>query len=785
MYLRGTVSTVVMSYCLMFGAANAQEVADPNVEEAANRLGTVVVTAQHRPQDGQDVPISLTALDGDALVEGGANSIQDLAGVVPGLVVSKSVSYGLAPISIRGLGGPAGGGSLLTEQPVAVYVDDVYVPALAQSVSDFLDVDTLVVLRGPQGTLYGRNSTAGALLISSKRPGNQFGGFVSGSFGSFEARSASGAINIPLIDEKLAVRLAAGHNNGGDWADNTVDDRKFGGSESTSLRASLRFTPSDTVSADLILDHSEGSSSPATVPLASASPIFAGPPLGQVYAGNPFVRRADYNSALDDRDVTIVGDHYTETEADNVTALLEWNLDDFTLKSITGYRNFKVSGSQDTSPFGIPAASLGSNFTDQLQESVSQELRLSSNSGQRLFWTLGLYYFHQDTDAFIAIDSGQGGPPVATGFGPTGPIFAGRPSGTIAEFSAKQSVDSYAAFVDGTYDLTDQLSLTLGVRYSMDQKEAEIANLIETVTPTLLAGPVLLSAQCPNLSVDCEATFHNVSPRLVVNYQPTEEALYYASYSRGFNSGGFNNFGNVLNPADPSNPLQNSSETIKNYEVGSKNELFDGQFRLNLTGFLTDYEDLHIRQAVFTGGVSIVNVPEAQVKGVELESIWAPSDEFTLTVNGAYLDGQIEQGVLGALNSSSTAPIVFGQTVTVISEDVSGNKLTRSPEWQGFVSAQRNWKTGFGDLSATASLRFQAETYFLETNQETDVFKSGSWEEVDLRLALIRSGGLEISLAGRNVLDERHVSQAVPFFGFPIATLNNPRTWTISVIKQF
>src|SRR3990167_1541565 len=157
-------SAATVALCLVSGEASAQDQGG-TAPETESETGEIIVTAQHRRENLQDVPISMTALGGEALADSNVASIQDLDGAVPGLVVSKSVSYGLAPISIRGLGGPAGGGSLLTEQPVAVYVDGVYVPALGQSVSDFLDLDTVQVLRGPQGTLYGRNSTAGAILL--------------------------------------------------------------------------------------------------------------------------------------------------------------------------------------------------------------------------------------------------------------------------------------------------------------------------------------------------------------------------------------------------------------------------------------------------------------------------------------------------------------------------------------------------------------------------------------------------------------------------------------------
>ena len=510
-----------------------------------------------------------------------------------------------------------------------------------------------------------------------------------------------------------------------------------------------------------------------------------GPALGTVYVGDPYLRRADYAAALDDRTVQIVGPQFTRTLATDATLLVDWKLGGITLTSISGYRKFQVRGAQEVTPFTTPAASTNTNTTDQKQESYSQELRLASPDSGRFKWTLGLYYFHQNTDAFINIVNLQGGPPVATGFGPAGPIFAGRPAGTTALFQAQQKVNSYAAFADVTYELTDQLSVIGGLRYSRDRKDATIDNSVRTITNSVLAGPVLSSGTCPSATLTCVRSYDNFSPRAVINFKPAQGNLLYASFSKGFNAGGFNNFGNTAVPTDPTNPLENSSEKITSYEIGSKNDFFGRALRLNLSAFLTDYNDLHIRQAVLTGGVAIVNVPKARVKGLELESVIAPVRGLTLTLNGTYLDARIREGTLAAL-PSNTGVIVLGQNVTVVSQNVAGNRLTRAPEWQGYASLNYSLPVSFGTVSATGTVRAQSKSYFLETNQDTNQYVGEAWREVDLRLAVAgRDQAWEVSLYGRNVFDNRHISQIVPFTGFPIATLNTPRSWGVAGSFKF
>lgn len=777
---RNAASAAVLSYCLFSAAVQAQG-AQPEGPGADTSMPDIVVTAQLRRESAQNVPISVTAMSGESLVKIGVTSLQDLAGAVPGVVVSKSVSYGLAPISIRGLGGPAGGGSLFTDQPVAVYVDGVYVPALAQSVSNFLDVDTMQILRGPQGTLYGRNSTAGAILLGSKRPDLQeVGGNIAASYASFDAVSVSGVVNVPLVSDQLGLRIAASHDSGGNWARNAVDNRRFGGGESTTVRGSLRWKGASGETIDLIVDHSDGKANPATYSLATVSRAPRGPALGTVYVGNPYLRRADLDAVVDSRTVQISGDQQTRTKATDVTLIAEVPLGGVTLTSISGYRAFKVSGTQDVSPAPTPAAVTNTNNTVQRQKSFSQELRLGSSGDGPLKWTLGAYYFHQDTNAFINIVTSQGGAPVATGFGPGGPIFVGAPAGTTALFDAKQKVDTFALFADATYQLTDHLSFTAGVRYSRDRKEATISNTVRTITNTVLAGPVLASASCPTATVSCRATYENVSPRAVLTFQPTTRNMIYASFSKGFNAGGFNNFGNVANPADPTNPLENSSEKITNYEIGTKNEFFDRALRLNIAVFQTGYKDLHIRQAVLTGGVAIVNVPRARVRGFEVESVIRPVSGLTLSLNGAYLDGKIREGTLAALPSTAGL-IILGQNQTVANQNVAGNRLTRSPKWQGSANLAYTMQVGFGTVTPSVSWRGQTSTWFLETNQDTNQYRASGWSEVDVRLALAgHDNKWEIAAFGRNVFDKRYISQIVPFTGFPIATFNTPATWGVS-----
>lgn len=767
--------------------ASAPAMAQAAAPDSGAAIETVTVTAQKRAENLQDVPIAISALSGESLSRNHINSLQDIAATVPGLVVTSDIGYGLAPITIRGLGGPNGGGSLFTDQPVAVYVDGAYVPTLAQSVSDLVDVSSVQVLRGPQGTLYGRNSTAGAILVTSRRPTTDFEAEAHATYSSYDSANLWGAVSGPLIQDKLLARLAVGYNSGGNWATDKNTGGKFGGGHSITGRGTLEFRPNDDVKIDLIVDAAHAHENPATVALAQVAQINAGPVLGTVYAGDPFARRSDFSSILDHRTVEMVHPQYVDTNANDYTLLVNWNLGGVTLDSVTAYRNMRLSGTQDASPGAVPAAVLGYNTSTQRTKNWSEELRLSSPDDVRFKWVGGVFYYHQDTDAVIDIVNLQAGPPVASlSLVPVPhPVFAGVPSGTTALFSGTQGNDAYAVFLDATYNLTDTLALTAGGRYSYEEKKAAITQSIMTLTPTILAGPVLAAGSCPAAGVPCTQSYHDFSPRAVVTYKPATDVMLYASYGRGFNSGGFNTFGNVSVLGDPTNPLETASETINSYEIGEKAEFLDGHLRLNMDGFLADYSNLQIRQAVYTGGVAVVNVPKAQVKGVEFDVTYVPVNRLTLSLNGSYLDARIEQGTLAALPSGIGA-IIYGQSVAVTPQNVAGNSLTRAPKWQFNAGADYKWPASFGEVDFSADYRYESSVFYSETNQDTNAFKAKAWGEFDLRTGLTSNdGNWELAIFGRNLLDDRHITQVAPYNGFPIAALNQPRTIGISVTARY
>jgi iron complex outermembrane receptor protein len=786
--LRAT-STAITLAMTMGGAAFGQST--PPVPAAAagpETLDEVIVTAQRSTQNLQDVPISVTALNSNFLVEHDVHSLQDLAGDVPNLVVTNSVSYGNAPISIRGVGGPSGGGSLFNEEPVAVYIDGVYVSQLGQAVSDLIDVGDIQVLRGPQGTLYGRNSTAGAVLITTNRPTSEPTADVSVTGSSYDDYRASMDISGPIAGDQLTGRLALGYHDGGNWATNTADNQGIGGSRDFSGRLTLQYKPIDDLTLTLIGDLEASTADPVTFGLAGLFPVPTGSVLGTVYVGDPFARRPDYDQALTGDHFYLDTHQFSVSHSGDLAYLANYRFaSGYTLDSITGYRRFTVRGAQDGDAYPS-SAPLDNNFADQKADDVSEELRFSSPTDGALKWSTGVYYEHENDTDDITINSFQGGPPVFNLlFPPHGPpvaVPAFAIAGTSANFDGVQSLNAYAIFADGTYKFTDDLALTLGARYSYETKDVSINQLVTTIRPTIIAGPVLSQSSCPSVAA-CSASFSNISPRAVLEYKLTSDSQVYASFSEGYNSGGFNTFGDLTTPDDPSNPLKTQSEKIDAFEIGTKNSFFDHRLRLNLDGFYYDYSNLQIRQAVYTGGVSLVNVPKAEVKGVELETKYVPVEHLTLTGNVSYLDATITQGTLAAL-PTGIGDIIYGQNLAVGTQNVSGAQMTRAPHWQVYLAADYRYPTSIGDFDAGANFKYQSSEFFNEVDQSSNIYQGAAWSETAVRLGWTSlDGRLSVAVFGNNIFDNRHLTQVASFVGFPVGALNTPRVVGLTLTGRY
>jgi len=732
-------------------SAHAQESLGLALEE-------IIVTAQRRAQSLQDVPISVSVVTDDFIVENDIRSLQDLNGTVPGFYATNSVNYGAAPLSIRGIGGANGGGNFFNDEPVAVYVDDVYISRLSFSTADLIDVDSIQVLRGPQGTLYGRNSTAGALLLRTARPTEEFEGYAKLGIAEHGETRVSGAISGSLSDN-FQARLAVGYSDRDGWGTNTVDGSDIGGSDETTGRLSLRYRPSDSFSADLILETQDRSASPATIALANVAPLTP---------STPFVLRSDLDAVLDSNSFALNDPSANDSDSSSATLLLNWQFGNVTLDSVTAFRSYELIGAQDSDGTQFTLFN-NSGLLDSDQ--FSQELRLSSTTSDKFSWVVGAYFLTEDVIQDFTINNFQG-------------LFG---AGTSATVNATQDTDAYALFADVTWSLTDNLELILGARYSDETKDFTNALNVRTIRSSIPLpipfGPFPPGARIPGgipvsppAAFAQEADFDDFTPRIVFNYRFNDNLTGYASYSQSFKSGGFNSFG--LTPAF-------DNEEIDAFEIGFKSTLADGRATLNGAIFSYDYTNLQVRLPVPTGGVNIQNAGEADVQGAELELAWAVSDRFKLAANVAFLDTELNEFITQEIPENLI--FLIGAPIPLNNVNAAGNELTRAPDIQYYISADYEFSLS-ENLIANLLLnyRFQDDVFFLETNQGTNTFRSDSSDEVGIRLTIKpASERWELGLFGQNIGDERTITQVTALGGHPNAAISEPSKWGIDFKLNF
>ena len=723
-------------------------------QEEDSVLEEIVVTAQKRAENLQTVPIAVTTANEQFIISNDVRTLEDLNGAIPGFVTTNTVAYSAAPLTIRGIGGANGGGNFFNDEPVGVYVDGLYVGRLSFSTADLQDIESIQVLRGPQGTLYGRNSTAGAVLVTTNRPTDEFEGVLQTRIAEFDEYRVSGAISGRLSDS-VNARASLAYADKAGFGENTVDGSSVGGSEDLTARVSFSYQASDTLSLDLIGEYMDREARPALIAVTG---------VGATGVASPFVARSDLDSVLDSNRFALNDDNRADSSGHSLTLLAEWDLGWATLNSISGYRSWELDGSQDSDS---TALQLFNNNGSLDANQFTEELRLTSNNDSALSWIVGAYYLQESTSMLFDIRNFQA-------------LFG---LGTEAIFDADQDTDAFALFADATYELNDQLSLTVGGRYSHETKDFNndfmvlILNggTVPMIPPAGPLGGLTFPAGAtfrnPPQFTDSE-TFDDFSPRVVLDYQATDDLFLYASYSQGFKSGGFNSFG--LTPAF-------ESESIDAFEVGFKSDLADGRVRLNGSFFWYDYADLQIRLPVPTGGVNIQNIGEADISGIELEATALLTKGFTVTANISYLDTEITQGQIPAV-SSATPPFPIGIPLTLTPEDVSGNSLTRAPEWQAYLNAAYDIMIGELNWRFSATYKYQSDVFFLETNQDINTFSNDSWNELDVRVSLSDPDDRwEVALFGQNITDDRHITAVTALGGFPNAAVNEPAKYGLDM----
>jgi len=735
-------------------------------DEAADqrRLTTVTVTAQKRAQDIQDVPISISAYGAEFIEESGVETLSDIALYSPNFSIAKSAQVTNQRIIVRGVGSV---GNSAIEPSVGVFIDGVYYPRSGSVVGNLIDLEGIEVLRGPQGTLFGRNTPVGALNIRTKNASrNEFESLLDLGFGSFDAYTVGASVSGP-INDAVAFRISGKYNERGGFGDNLLTGEEHGAQDNLNLRGKLDFDIAPNFNLVLSADYGEVNSDGSTNEFlnGTASPRFLGtlrtlfgPDAVNVVTNDPY----DHDIYQDHRD-TLTDEQW------GLSANAEYELDTgHIIRSITSYREWDASLFE--SALRLPAQ-LFPRRTEYATETFSQELQLLSPEGEAFEYVTGLFFYDESYVIDTDFDFGaQFCVPVVAALagGPAAQACAAGPQTSVSDSDFDQDLQSWAAYGQGTWHVSDAWSVTLGGRYTTDDKTGDF---IDIVNNPLVAA---LSIRVPDAQLGLDAGDYGDTDAFTyfanTSYFPTDDIMVFATISSGFKSGGFNSEGAF--PALTREQRGFGPESTTNYELGIKSQFFENTLQLNATLFRMDIEDYQAR--AFDGlSFRTQNAGELRQQGLETDFVWAPLKQLTLTGGLSYLDSEFQD-----FQNASSLP--GGQP-----QDLKGQSAHFSPEWQGSLVA--DWSDDLPTWNG-AQYFLRAETQYMgehnaggNTNQNPQTIQD-AYQLYNARIGLrAPDGAWEVNLFGRNLSDEGYCRTmfAQPFG--PQFGATNPTTNTTAI----
>jgi iron complex outermembrane receptor protein len=719
-------------------------------------LEEVVVIGQRRERPLQDVPISITAFDNPEIEALKLTNIAGVSRYTPNVVWDQSFlgAGNFAAIFIRGVGQPGNFFESSADPAVGVYLDGVYIGRAIGSILGIHDVEQIEVLRGPQGTLFGRNTTGGAVLVTTQQPASEMSGWGEVTTGSYSRLDARGVLNAPL-SSTVFTRFSVSSLNQDGYGTSLQTGAEFGDLNTDSARAALRWLASDDLDVTLSYDRfrTRQNAPVLTLTFADADPLSLTGAYNFFVAPTNSVEGFGDGIPWDDRFLTpseftnyATGRTLTDVDSEGLTATVEWRTGDMTFKSISGYRSLESLWGSDTdlSPLTIVESTV-----DTDQDQFSQEFTLQGLSG-RLDWLVGAYYFEEDVvspDNFVPIIPEVAEVPADPIFGVPNPLF-GVPLSDIGP-ATSSSAESVAAFFHLNYAVSDRLSAFGGLRYTYEEKTAIDNSGLVTNGQT-------------------SETFDNLSPTIGLQYFVDPDLQIYANASQGFKSGGFNTI--VLIPRDDFLPFK--PEEITAYEFGFK--MLRERFSLAGATFLYDYENIQF--PVFNDvAPEFRNAAEAEMKGAELELVMAPTSALMIQAGISYLDAKYTRLAEEDLEGLAT-PIGID------------NELPNAPVWT--VNLGIRWSTDvrqFGRLNLRGYYSWRDDMYKDAINTP-EAWQSAHGILYAAAEFASNDGHWVFALFGDNLTDERYIvagGSNKPDFGLAFATYARPRTWGLSVRYNF
>ncbi|MDJ0922573.1 MAG: TonB-dependent receptor [Henriciella sp.] len=701
------------------GAAYAQDTAE---ETEASVQERIVVTAQRRAESIQDVPVSVTAFTGPDLADRGVSGTLDIAAQVPGFVAKEGTgTYSAAVFHIRGIGQQSLFNTL--EPGVGFYIDDVYIPRTVFGARSVFDLDRVEVLRGPQGTLYGRNSTGGALKLYSQTPDpDAAGGRIEAFGGDYERYELGGSANVP-IGPNTAFNVSAQVTGQGEgFMDNTALEEDVNKSDSQGFRAAL---------------------------------------LHDFENGAQLVLRADYaaleadgkyNSVLDDNVTSIDGVPTPTTSFDeslldetnsplplindsdesgfSATFELPTAFGSFT--SITAFRTYDSFLDLDLNNGGVRLA------VDMDGESFSQEFKLEGSARPNLDWIAGLFYFDEVSNQDFIVDL----PLVPLG---------------LQDTRNKQNATSIAGYGQLDWSVSEQLSVSAGLRYTSEEKDITVTSFGVGGAPTYSTSDVVA------LGLPVDLSFDELTPHFGAQFEVSDTLLSYGSYTRGYKAGGFNS-----TVAAAEDFLTFEPEYVDAFEIGVKGEYLDRRLVLNAALFHNMYTDIQFDQLTEAGTVVTGNVGEATISGLELETDFRVNDQFRVFGFAALMDSEIEELEQEAIDAGISV----------------GNELINTPDFSGQIGAEFTQPVSAGAVMFQASANYQAEHW--NNPQNTPLARIPERTIVNSVVRFTpEDGGWFVQAECQNCFDERTYDARLSVASGYVVQPIDPATWGVRVGYDF
>ncbi len=732
---KALLSAAAMVAALTGMSAYAQESSDE-----------IIVTAQRREQAAQDVGVALSVVSGQALIDNGVTVVNGLETLVPSLEIESQFGGGQPSFSLRGVGFKDYASN--NAPTVGVYVDDVAytLPVLTQGV--LYDVARVEVLRGPQGTLYGRNTTGGAINIITNRPTEDFGAGVTVDYDSDERIAAEGYLSGAITPGVLG-RLSFSTAQGGAWQTNRETGRELGDDDQVAVRGQLAFETTERLSFLFNVHAFEDNSDGLGLQLFKTTAAGVAHGDDQTSWGSSPVFAASTGISVDTapfRDNTGWGASLTTTYA--------FDFADLTYIAAIETLDRREFNDWDAVPSGVAGVLFESDVNVQ-----SHEIRLASKGDDAFDWIAGIYYANEDLDELYQSDFGAS----------FGPDFQ------YVRTPYRQEVQTLGIFGQIEAELMADLNLVAGIRYEDEERDLRDLGTFANGFGTFNFANGTVDGTLENRST----SMNEVSGRLALEWTPSDDVLYYASISRGVKSGGFTAYNTLdsraINPFDP--------EILVAYEAGVKSNLFDNRLQLNGAVYYYDYTDQQVQGAIFVTLPApavvgrIVNAPKSEILGAEIEAIWRASDNLTIAQALGYQNGEFEEfNLLDTANPPATI-------------DKSGERLG-PPEltYSGSIAYERELANGHGVRgSVDYSYRSDTDPPLLNPVAGEGYGVDGYWL-VNANVAYRFNENWEVGVFGRNILDEDYEETRNFFAGAdftPVSAPGHPATYGVRINYRY